>query len=120
MNSQVYSAMAKRYSAGHPGVLLRTHVLPALHLSISQAARDLGVARQTLHRILAGKAAITPDMAARLERFCGVASGFWLDRQRDHDLRHAETDIAILLARIPTRALPAETLKRMGAADGRY
>ena len=65
----------------HPGVLLRNHVLPGLGLSVSQAARDLGITRQTLHRILAGDAAITPEMAARLERVCGVPSGFWLDCQ---------------------------------------
>ena len=58
--------------AEHPGMLLRNHVLPGLGLSVSQAARDLGIARQTLHRILAGDAAITPEMAARLERLCGV------------------------------------------------
>ena len=46
-------------------------VLPALRISVSQAARDLGITRQTLHRILAEEAAVTPEMALRLGRFCG-------------------------------------------------
>ena len=40
-------------SSEHPGALLRDSVLPALKLSVSQAARDLMITRQTLHRILA-------------------------------------------------------------------
>jgi hypothetical protein len=43
----------------HPGELLREDVLPALGLSVSEAARQLGVTRQTLHRILAGTHGIT-------------------------------------------------------------
>ncbi|WP_250504531.1 HigA family addiction module antitoxin, partial [Caballeronia sp. AZ7_KS35] len=49
--------------AHHPGDLLKIFVLPHLGLSVSQAARDLGVARQTLHRIFDGSASITPEMA---------------------------------------------------------
>lgn len=64
----------------HPGILIRAHVPPAFHLPISQAARHLNIARQTLHRVLAGDAA-TPDMAVRLEWLCGIASEFWMDCQ---------------------------------------
>jgi len=65
----------------HLGALLRIYVLPALNLSVGQAARDQQITRQTLHRILAGAAALTPEMAVRLERLCGAASEFWSDRQ---------------------------------------
>jgi addiction module HigA family antidote len=102
-----------------PGTLLRDHVLPALGLSVSQAARDLAISRQTLHRVLAGNAAITPEMAARLERFCGVPSRFWLHRQHERELRRAETALAAVLSRIPAHALPTETLMRIGADDAR-
>lgn len=101
----------------HPGTLLHKHVLPALNISVSQAARDLAIARQTLHRILAGKAAITPEMAARLERFCGISSRFWLTRQHEHDLQLAEAAQADLLLRIPARSLSEAVRKEMGA-DG--
>jgi antitoxin HigA-1 len=102
----------------HPGILLRRYILPALRLSVSQAARDLGITRQTLHRILAGEAAITPEMAVRLERFCGVASRFWLDRQYDYELSRIQTDCDDVLARIPSRALPDDVIKQIGGEDG--
>jgi len=103
----------------HPGRLLRHHVFPALHLSISQAARDLGVARQTLHRILAGDAAITLEMAVRLERLCGVRSAFWLERQQRHELPRIKEGIADALTRIPARLLPENVIEQIGAGDGR-
>ena len=43
----------------HPGAILREDVLPALGISVSQAARDLGISRQMLHRILAEEASVT-------------------------------------------------------------
>jgi addiction module HigA family antidote len=106
------------HSACHPGALLHKHVLPALNITVSQAAHDLAITRQTLHRILAGKAAITPEMAARLERFCGVSSRFWLTRQHEHDLQLVEAAKAALLLRIPARSLSEAVRKEMGA-DGR-
>ncbi len=55
----------------HPGAILRETVLPALGLTVSEAARQLRVSRQTLHAILAERSAVTPEMAVRLGRFCG-------------------------------------------------
>lgn len=101
----------------HPGTLLRAHVLPALRLSVSQAARDLAIARQTLHRILAGEAAITPDMALRLERLCGVSSGFWLNCQHRHERHRLQSTMADQLRRIPARRLPPEIIAQIGAHD---
>jgi addiction module HigA family antidote len=103
----------------HPGVILRKHVLPALGLSVSQAARDLGVSRQTLHRILAGNAAITLEMAVRLEKFCGVPSRFWLERQQEHDLQRVKQEFAGALSRIPLHSLPGDIIKQIGAGHGR-
>ena len=86
----------------HPGEILREDVLPALRLSVTEAARQLGVARQTLHRILAGQAAVTPEMAVRLGKFCGNGPGLWLRLQQTYDLWHAERLLAGTLDRIPT------------------
>jgi len=102
--------------AEHPGMLLRNHVLPGLCLSVSQAARDLGAARQTLHRILAGDAGITPEMAARLERLCGVPSEFWLDCQHRYELQRTKVELAPVLSRIPSRPLPEAIIKKIGTA----
>jgi len=86
----------------HPGALLREDVLPALRLSVTAAARTLGVSRQTLHAILAERAAVTPAMAVRLGKFCGDGPGIWLRMQMAHDLWQAERDLAEEVARIPT------------------
>jgi addiction module HigA family antidote len=85
----------------HPGAILREDVLPALGLSVSEAARQLGVTRQTLHRIMAEKVSITPEMAVRLGRFCGNGPGLWLRMQQAYDLWHAEHELAGKLERIP-------------------
>ena len=85
----------------HPGAILREDVLPALGLSISEAARQLGVTRQTLHRIMAEKVSITPEMAARLGRFCGNGPRLWLRMQQARDLWNAERELRAELKRIP-------------------
>ena len=119
MDTSGYDTVPTGGDSKHPGMLLRDHVLPALRLSVSQAARDLGVTRQTLHRILAGNAAISPEMAARLERLCGVASEFWLDCQNRYDLQRAKMDLARALSGIPSRPLPEEIIKKFWGTYGR-
>ncbi|MFC5355536.1 HigA family addiction module antitoxin [Azospirillum himalayense] len=91
----------------HPGTLLRDHVLPVLGMPVSQAARELGVSRQTLHRIFSGEAAVTPAMALRFARFCGADAGTWLRLQQEHDLWWAERQLGAAVTRIPAHDLPA-------------
>jgi addiction module HigA family antidote len=86
----------------HPGAILREDVLPALRLSVSDVALQLGVSRQMLHRILACRAPVTPDMAVRLGKFCGNGPGLWLRLQQAFDLWHAENRLAKEIASIPT------------------
>ena len=86
----------------HPGVLFRDDVLPALGVTVIEAARRLRVSRQTLHRIMAGTTSITPEMALRLGKFCGNGPGLWLRMQQAHDLWQAERRLGAELARIPT------------------
>jgi addiction module HigA family antidote len=86
----------------HPGAILREDVLPALRLSVSDAARQLGVSRQMLHRILACRAPVTPDMAVRLGKFCGNGPGLWLRLQQAFDLWHAERRLAEEITNTPT------------------
>ena len=88
----------------HPGMLLREEVLPALDLSVTDAARKLRVSRQTLHRVFSGKMAVTPEMAVRLGKFCGNGPGLWLRMQAAYDLWHAERRMKGELRRIPRAA----------------
>ena len=53
-----------------------------------EAAGVLGVARQTLSRVLNGHSAISPDMAIRLEKAGWSSADFWLNRQTAYDLAH--------------------------------
>jgi len=93
--------MPQKRPPTHPGVILREDVLPSLGLSVSEAARQLRVSRQTLHRILAGTSAVTPEMAVRLGKFCGNGAGLWLRMQEAFDLWHAERRLAKELDKIP-------------------
>jgi antitoxin HigA-1 len=85
----------------HPGQLLREDILPALDLSVSEAARQLRVTRQTLHRILAGKAGVSAEMAVRLGKFCGNGPGLWLRMQQSYDLWYAERRLSAEVKKIP-------------------
>jgi addiction module HigA family antidote len=85
----------------HPGQILRDDILPALNLSVSETARQLRVTRQTLHRILSGKAGVSAEMAVRLGRFCGNGPGLWLRMQQSFDLWHAERRLSGELKKIP-------------------
>jgi addiction module HigA family antidote len=87
----------------HPGSILREDVLPALDVSVTAAARELGVSRQTLHAILAERAPITAEMAVRIGKWCGNGPEIWLTLQRGHDLWEAEQKLAAVVAAIPTR-----------------
>jgi addiction module HigA family antidote len=86
----------------HPGELLREDVLPALRITVTEAARKMGVSRQTLHAILSERAAVTPDMAVRLGKFCGNGALTWLRMQQLRDLWMAERNLATVLPTIPT------------------
>ncbi len=89
----------------HPGELLREDVLPALNLSVSEAAGQLRVTRQTLHRILSGTSAISPEMAVRLGKFCGNGPAIWLRMQQSFDLWHAEKRLRSELEKIPAHVV---------------
>ena len=73
----------------HPGRSVRENCLEPLGLSVTEAARRLGVARHTLSRVLNGRAGISPEMAIRLEKAGWSNAEFWLRRQTAYDLVRA-------------------------------
>jgi antitoxin HigA-1 len=87
----------------HPGEVLREGVFPSLGLNVSEAARELRVSRQTLHRVLAGTMAVSPEMAVRLGKFCGNGAAFWMRLQTAYDLWHAKKRLEKEIKRIPSR-----------------
>jgi addiction module HigA family antidote len=60
-----------------------------LGLSITEAAKALGVARQTLNNVVNGKAAISPEMAIRLDKAFGGGAEVWFRIQTSYDLAQA-------------------------------
>ena len=86
--------MSKMYNPPHPGLTLRDDVLPALGLSVTEAAQQLDVARVTLSRVINGHAAISPEMALRIEAWLGLERGgearLWLAEQSAYDVWQAE------------------------------
>ena len=73
----------------HPGLSIKENCLEPLGLNITEAARVLGVARHTLSRVLNGRAAISPEMAIRLEKAGWSNAEFWLRRQTTYNLVQA-------------------------------
>ena len=73
----------------HPGRSIRENCLDPHGLNVTDAARVLGVARHTLSRVLNGHAAISPEMAIRLEKAGWSNAEFWLRRQTTWDLVQA-------------------------------
>lgn len=83
--------MGRIYNPPHPGETLREDVLPALGLTATQAAQELGINRVTLSRVLNGKAGISIDLALRLESWLdGPTAENWLKGQLAYDLWQAE------------------------------
>jgi antitoxin HigA-1 len=83
----------------HPGDLIRTEIVEALGLNISQAAGILQVRRATLSDLLHGKAALTPEMALRIEKAFGPDMNHLLRMQLAYDVaktRERERDIAVM------------------------
>ncbi|MEJ8571250.1 HigA family addiction module antitoxin [Microbaculum marinum] len=86
----------------HPGALLKSTVLPALDMTIADAAKAMKVSRQQLNAVINGSAAMTPAMALRVGKFCGNGPGLWLRMQQALDLWKAEQALATEINEIPT------------------
>lgn len=72
-------------TAPHPGEFIRGEVLDELGLSVTEAAHALGVRRATLSDLLNGKAAISAEMALRVEKAFGIRMDMLLRLQAWHD-----------------------------------
>src|SRR5580765_4474649 len=97
--------MTRIHNPPHPGETLREDVLPALNLTVTDAAAQLGVTRAALSRVLNGRAAISPEMALRLEAWLGAENGgradLWVSQQAACDLWRARKAGARKVKRAP-------------------
>lgn len=72
------------FNPPHPGDVLREYLPGDMH--VTEVAQRLGVSRVTLSRVLNGHAAISADMALRLEAAMGTSASMWIGMQADYDL----------------------------------
>jgi len=73
----------------HPGRIVRQDCLVPLALSVTTAARVLGVTRQALNNVVNGQSGISPEMAIRLSKAFGSTPETWLRMQLAYDLAAA-------------------------------
>jgi len=80
----------KMHNPPHPGEVLKMLCLEPLNLTVTEAARSLGVSRKTLSGILNGRAGISPEMAVRLSIAFDTSAESWLNQQLQYDLWQPE------------------------------
>ena len=90
----------------HPGEIVAEDILPALDLTVTAAAKALGVSRNMLYKIINAESGITPEMALRIGKLAGNGPDIWLRMQNAYDLWHANRKLAKDLAKIPAPPAP--------------
>ena len=74
----------------HPGLSVRVDCLEPLGLSVTEAAKVLGVSRAAVSRLVNGKAGVSPEMAIRLSKAFGSTPESWIRMQAAYDLAQAQ------------------------------
>ena len=78
----------------HPGEVLKGLYLDPLKVSITEAARKLGIARKTLSQLINGHMGISAEMSIRLSKALNTTPELWLNMQRNYDLWEAEKSMS--------------------------
>ena len=87
----------------HPGVMLKEDFLDDLGVKPGSFARAIGVDRAAIKQIIDGKRAITADMSLRFSLFFNMSPSFWLNLQKDYELRVAKRDNLAELEKVVKR-----------------
>jgi antitoxin HigA-1 len=104
----------------HPGALVM-ECLEDLSLSVAEAAKGLGISRQQLHNVIAGRSSITPEMAIRFEKAFGSTADTWLRMQINYDLAQARKRAHhIIVARLAPKGLDANKERAMKRLKGGF
>ena len=80
----------KMHNAPHPGKIIKALCLDPLGLTVTDAAKGLGVSRKSLSGNLNGRAGISPEMAVRLSIAFDTSAESWINQQTQYDFWHAE------------------------------
>ena len=94
----------------HPGEIIRNDILPEVGLSVTAAAKALGVSRQMVHDILGGRKPLSAVMCLKVSRLFGSSPEFWMRLQAEYDLKKAAQDKKVMerVARIVPLKPPKE------------
>ena len=76
----------------HPGRIIRQDFLEPRGVTVTEAARVLGVARQTINNLVNEKAGISAEMAVRLSKAFGPSPDMWVRLQANYDLSQVRQD----------------------------
>lgn len=77
----------------HPGEVIKRQCLEPLGLTVTKAAKGLGVSRNTMSMLINGRLGISPEMAIRLSQGFGGSPESWLRQQMDYDLWQARQKV---------------------------
>ena len=80
----------------HPGEMIKNDILPSVGLSVMAAAKALGVSRQMLHDILAGRKPLSAVMCLKVARLFGSTPEMWMRLQAAYDLKKAEQNKKVM------------------------
>src|SRR5712692_9400958 len=80
----------------HPGEIIKHDILPSVGLSVTGAAKALGVSRQMLHDILAERKPLSAVMCLKVSRMFGSTPEFWMRLQAAYDLKKAEQNKKVM------------------------
>ena len=78
------------YNPPHPGEVIKELCLEPLGISVTAAAKGLGVSRKTLSALLNGRSGVSPELAIRLSIAFDTSAESWLNQQSQYDLWRAE------------------------------
>ena len=87
----------------HPGEIIKEDILPAVGLSVTAAAKALGVSRRMLHDILGGRKPLSAVMCLEVARLFGSSPEVWMRLQAAYDLKKSEQNKKVM-ARVADRA----------------
>lgn len=87
----------------HPGVLFRIQILEENEITISAAAKALGVSRQTMSNFCNGHIPCSPEMAQRIALAIDSNVGVWINLQAKYDAWHAENGEKPLVTKLPIK-----------------
>ena len=83
----------RMHNPPHPGEIIREFCIDALSLTVTDAAKALGVTRKTFSALLNGRSGISPEMALRLSKVFGRSPEGWLKLQLQYDLWKTQQSI---------------------------